>query len=265
MKSPFPGLDPYLEPFWSNVHTSMTTYIRDYLQSELPDGLWAQVEESVTIAAPQNAAKRPRVFPDIHVTDRQPWRPVWNEAVGGLAVAEPLVIPDDEPLTLRHIEIVDTKSGGEVITAIEVLSPANKVGSVQRHEYRSKQQSFVRALVNLVEIDLIRAGGYNLAAPVDRISEDKLNGYLISVYRASSFPREWERYPVSRRERLPAFRIPLRTEDADIALDLQAILDQCYQKGGYHLGIDYSGEPSPPLPEADRAWMDELLREKGLR
>ena len=35
--------------------------------------------------------------------------------------------PQDEPQTLRHIEIVGGGNGERVITAIEFLSPANKV------------------------------------------------------------------------------------------------------------------------------------------
>lgn len=263
MKSPFPGLDPYLESFWSNVHTRMMTYIADQLQGQLPEGLWARVEESVTVDDFEQEISR-AAYPDIHISDGQSWTAEWKDEIGGIAVAEPLVITD-EPLTQRHIAIVDTRTGSPVVTAIEVLSPANKVGVVKRDEYRHKQTEYLRGGVNLVEIDLVRAGGYILSAPEDRIPEEQRDGSLISVYRVNSPVPEWEVYPVSLRLPLPAFRIPLRRGDTDIALDLQAILEQCYQNGSYHLGIDYTRPPSPPVAERDRGWMDGLLREKGLR
>lgn len=264
MKSPFPGLDPYLEEYWSNVHTSMMTYIRDQMQGSLPEGLWAKVEESVTIDDP-DVGKLIQAYPDVHVTDTRPWEPAWNKEVGGLAVAEPFVIANDEPLTARHIEIVDTKSGNAIVTAVEVISPSNKVGYTQRHEYQSKRQRFVRAGVNLVEIDLVRAGSYNLSAPIEKVPEDKLDGYLISVFRVFAAPSEWELYFPTLREPLPAFRIPLRPHDDDIALDLQAVMDQCYRNGSYHLGIDYAKAPKPNVKENDRDWLDSLLREQGIR
>ena len=31
-KSPFPGMDPYLEQFWRDVHHALITYSRDQLQ-----------------------------------------------------------------------------------------------------------------------------------------------------------------------------------------------------------------------------------------
>ncbi len=58
--------------------------------------------------------------------------------------------------------------------------------------------------------------------------------------------------------------IPLCPGDADVTLDLQAILDECYRKGGYD-DINYRAAPSPRLDLDDEVWADALLREKGLR
>jgi hypothetical protein len=56
----------------------------------------------------------------------------------------------------------------------------------------------------------------------------------------------------------------LRPADADVRLDLQAILEQCYRNGGYD-GIDYTRDPAPPLPGDDAVWADTLLRKHGRR
>lgn len=256
MKSPFPGLDPYLQEFWSNVHTSMMTYIRDQLQQQLPPGLWTRVEESVAIDDP--ADEKPRtVFPDVHVTEEGSARPAWKaEVEGGVAVAEPLVIPA-EPRTQRHIEIVDTHSGAKVVTVIEVLSPSNKEGP-GRESYWHKQRDYIHGEVNLVEMDLLRPGGHIVAVPFGNLPRTHQRGCIISVYR--THPRtEFEVYPVSLRKRLPCFCVPLRATDKDVALDLQAVLDQCYANGRYDIGIDYAQPPEPPLAEADRQWAAALI------
>ena len=73
-----------------------------------------------------------------------------------------------------------------------------------------------------------------------------------------------EVYRVPLRERLPIIPIPLRETDPDAVLDLQAILDQCYENGGYD-DLNYAVDPDPPLDPEDAAWADTLLREKGLR
>jgi Protein of unknown function (DUF4058) len=48
MKSPFPGMDPYLEACWGDVHVSLVIYARNQLQRQLPGNMRARVEEQVT-------------------------------------------------------------------------------------------------------------------------------------------------------------------------------------------------------------------------
>jgi len=47
MKSPFPGMDPYLERYWRDLHQSLIIYTRDELQDRLPPQLRARIEERV--------------------------------------------------------------------------------------------------------------------------------------------------------------------------------------------------------------------------
>jgi hypothetical protein len=49
-----------------------------------------------------------------------------------------------------------------------------------------------------------------------------------------------------------------------VSLDLQALIDQCYENGGYDT-IDYRQPVQPPLDPADLAWTEEWLRGKGMR
>ena len=73
-----------------------------------------------------------------------------------------------------------------------------------------------------------------------------------------------EIYRVPLREPLPAIRVPLRETDADVGLDLQALITQVYRHGRYD-DIDYTVPPVPPLAPDDETWADELLREAGKR
>jgi hypothetical protein len=67
------------------------------------------------------------------------------------------------------------------------------------------------------------------------------------------------------RSPLPAIRIPLRERDQDIRLDLQAILEQAYRKGRYHLTIDYAEPPEPPLANEDAKWARALIKKSKRR
>jgi hypothetical protein len=50
-----------------------------------------------------------------------------------------------------------------------------------------------------------------------------------------------------------------------VLLDLQALIQQAYQRGRYEGALDYGRDPDPALGDADAEWADQMLREKGLR
>jgi hypothetical protein len=73
-------------------------------------------------------------------------------------------------------------------------------------------------------------------------------------------PWRHEVYPIPLRDPLPAIRIPLRQTDKDVHLDLQALVEQAYRKGRYHLTVDYGQPPDPPLAAAEAKWARALLK-----
>jgi hypothetical protein len=87
---------------------------------------------------------------------------------------------------------------------------------------------------------------------------------LVHVSEESMRPRGFL-YPIRLIGRLPVIPIPLKPEDPDARLDLQAVLDAAYDRAGYDLEIDYRKEPEPQLDGELAAWADELLRSKSLR
>ena len=169
MKSPFPGMDPYLERHWGDVHQAVITYVRDWLQSRLPQDLRARMQERVYIETPD--VRRGEYYPDVRVIERPRPAPTAGSATAvadpasatgndnGCVPAEPILIHlDSEPITESYIEIIDAKSGHRVVTAIEVLSPTNKQPTEGQRLYLKKRADMKVAGVNTVEIDLLRAG-----------------------------------------------------------------------------------------------------------
>src|SRR4051794_9288612 len=118
MPSPFPGMDPYLEGHWRDVHARLIIYASDALQGVLPGSLRARVEERVLLETPQGIGDHP-LFPDVRVVEYGPTvRPgpeVRPEA--GVDLADPLLVetePDTE--TETFLEIIDRESGNRVVT-----------------------------------------------------------------------------------------------------------------------------------------------------
>ncbi|WP_448541793.1 DUF4058 family protein [Roseiflexus sp.] len=58
----------------------------------------------------------------------------------------------------------------------------------------------------------------------------------------------------------PRIAIPLHPPDPDAVLDVQAVLERCYEHGAYSDLIDYRLDPEVALPADDVAWVDAHLR-----
>lgn len=250
-ENPFPGMNPYLESRWGDVHARLVAYAADALQDGLPPDLRARMQERVFI---ESDAIAQRAFsPDVHVYEGIRGGAGPTAATSSTAVAEPLVIhlPETE-IPETYLEIIDARSGGRVVTIIEFVSRSNKAFGAGRQLYKQKQSDARQASTNLVEIDLLR-GGYpaTLAAP-EVVPPENWATYHASVWRAVR-PLLLDYYPIPLRQRLPRIRIPLRSTDPDVVLDLQELVNLSYRRGRYD-DIDYTRPPEPPLQEQDAEW-----------
>lgn len=262
MKSPFPGMDPYLEQHWGDVHHRLVTYACDQVQPQLPAQLRARMEERVFVESDEPEYRA--FYPDIHVVERGRASQPAAAPEGNVALEEPLVVHiDEEPLSQGYIEIIDAGSGNRVVTVIEFLSPANKVRGEGRDLYLQKQRETRAAGVSLVEVDLTRSGRRVTLLPPERTPASHRTTYQVCVLRGRT-PHKVEVYRAPLDRRLPTIRVPLRETDADVPLDLQALVDQCYRNGRYD-DLDYRSPPVPPLEAPDAAWADEMLRSTGMR
>lgn len=260
MKSPFPGMDPYLEQHWGDVHHNLVTFAQGMINDYLPRDLRARVQERVLVELPSEDRT---YYPDIRVVEHErPGQSGTAPAVSGVALAEPLEVPFLEPETQGYIEIIETRPERRVITVLEILSPSNKYAGRGRELYRQKQLDLIEGEVSLVEIDLLRAGPHVLQVSLGRIPPSHRTPYKVCVHRGWKASAEIYRAPL--REALPAIRVPLRETDTDVPLDLQALIAQVYRHGRYD-DIDYTLPPVPPLDPDDEAWADALLRQAGKR
>ncbi|HOB99109.1 MAG TPA: DUF4058 family protein [Verrucomicrobiota bacterium] len=260
-KNPFPGMNPFFQQRWRDAHTMLVAYCRDALQERLPADLVAGAEEETVVIGADEHETAYR--PDVQV--REPWR--LQEPAAAAVAVNSSIPPGTEPLRVlvedeieRWIEIRDTT--GRLVTALEWLSPSNKLETEERERFHRRRRRFLSGGASVVEMDLVRQGAWLFPEGVRRALRGAGATYGVCVFRAGR-TGECEVYPIRLRDRLPCLRIPLRPTDADVALDLQPLIDQCHERGRYHL-LDYRFALDPPLAPEDAAWAEHLLREGHL-
>jgi hypothetical protein len=269
MPSPFPGMDPYLEDpvRWPDMHQGLITYIRDALSPQIRPNYFARMGERVYVISPPHA-----MYPDVMLVQRAARETTTTYAPVSVAEVKPASAAETKPIIITlppvehrepFIEIVHA-AGEEIVTVIEVLSPSNKMDGERRAQYRVKQKQILESAAHLIEIDLLASGQWSIAIPVEARAQLPPHRYIISAHRATA-RYEFEVYPIPLASALPRVNVPLRAPDADVVLELQAVLTQCYANGGYDGLIDYRRPPRALLSPEEAAWVDGLLRGKGIR
>ena len=266
MNSPFPGMDPFLELHWGDVHSRLITYLSDALQPHLPDDLRARIEERVFVESDFGHSRL--VIPGVRVFESTHRQGGLNS--GGTAIAEltDVEATEVEPFVfnLHGLEITEgfieirERGGGRVVTVIEILSRANKFPGPGQEMYRQKQDEVLQSNASLVEIDLVRGGQRVLALPTCDIPPQHRHDSLACISPG------WKRsqrvlYALPLTKQLPGIRIPLRETDPPVRLQLQPLIDRAYELGGYD-DIDYTQELDPPLTTDEVAWVKTLWTTK---
>lgn len=221
MLSFFPGMNPYLEntALWPNVHGRLIVAIADTLSSQLLPTYQSIVEEAIyRLDSPLEQQPSVIVRTPVPTTFRQ-----------------------------RFIEIRNT-ANQEVVTIIEVLSPANKRGE-GRARYQEKRSRILESQTNLVEVDLLHRG-----KPMPTVRGDVTSHYRILVSSVQQRPQALS-YPFNLAQPLPKVPLPLREGDLEPVIDFQALLNQVYERSGYAFSIDYSLPPKPGWGKAEMAWI----------
>ncbi len=256
MPSPFPGMDPFLEDpmYWPDVHHRLITAIGDELAGEMSPDFFVRIEERVYITHPKDDTGYAALIPDVGVVAGRP-QPAQPSAVPGVMIAPFIEIERimEPEIHDRYLTVYDRRSQ-EVVTVIELLSPANKVkNSRGREMLLDKRRALVNAGASYLEIDLLRGGERD---------EDLIghSDYLVTLQRRGHY--KLQVWYAGLRDPLPTVAVPLRPPYADVPLALQRILNETYDRARYGDSVEYTDAPPPPaLKTPDLLWVRRQLAE----
>lgn len=257
MRPPFPGMDPWLEDpeLWPNVHNSLIVSIRDALTPLVVPRYFVRVESRMTVLTGEDFDQLYRPHVAIRTDDLASPPRESGTAVIEAVEAKPyrvLVRLEEDEIEECFLTIQELPER-KLVTAIEVLSPTNKRTKKARQDYLDKRSDLIRSGVNLVEIDLLRAGQRmplnNAPPPTD---------YRILVYRPRP-NRFAEVFGFSYKDPIPSILIPLSHGEAEPTLDLNAVLHALIGRARYDLTINYRHPPTPRLRKEDQAWAESII------
>ena len=260
MPCPFPGMDPYIErpAIWADFHDSLITSIRGALQPVLRPRYVALVQDRLYVVQSQ----RP-ILPDVAVVETRHGHAAEAATATAVELDEAVVFElADEEVREPYIEINEPAAGNRLVTAIEVLSPDNKLPGTGRKMYQRKRRERLSAGANLVEIDLLRAGKPTFRVTAEQLAQLPPWRYLAAVRRR---PRKQEIYPIALQNRLPRIAVPLLPGDRDARLDLQAVFTRTWEEGPYPEVLGYDGPPPGTLTPEELTWCTTRLRQAGMR
>ncbi len=249
MKSPFPGMDPYLEDprYWRDFHDRFITYLAEAIQPLVLPKYAAMSQHRVYLMPNEQVH-----VPDISILRTGHELPNG----GGVAVAttadQPTIVDfAGESVREPFVTIVDPSDENRIVTVIEILSPDNKRPGHGRLSYVRNRKEMWQAGANLVEIDLLQDG-----KPTVRTAKPAPEGetppYVVVVSRTE--PTQCERYAFTLRDRFPRISLPLDCGVPDVMLDLGLVFERCYATSPYGVILDRKQPIAGPASGLDRDW-----------
>jgi len=262
-------MDPYLEqnPLFHELHTQFLAEAQRLLQPQLRPRYVAKLERHLSEGSVWGLANGTisldRKEPDLTLTAALGAALVESTALLAKPLASAVAELDADELALRQqrrLVIYVNAKPRQAVTGIELLSPTNKeAGSVGQARYLEKRSSALHGGLHWVEIDLLRGG----ERPPLEVKLPRAVTYL--AYVAQAQPTGWNylAYGWQLHDPLPKLPIPLLGGDQAV-LDLGACLRAAYDSVAADEEVDYAGAPPPPaLRRQERAWVRQVLRERG--
>lgn len=256
MPSPFPGMNPFLENpgIWHGFHQRLVTAIADELTVQVRPNYIVLLEEQIYLHELTEETRSSAGRADVALAGRYRGTGPASSATLAAPVTGRLVEALDEE-RLGYVEIRD-RNGRELVTVIELLSPANKRPGPDREQYLHKRRRLLRSTAHLVELDLLRNWP---RMPVENLPACD---YLVLISRSEERP-DVDLWPVRIRESLPEVPVPLHSP-ASVVLDLQSLVHNVYDAAGYEDYL-YDSELDPSLSAADAAWSGEVVKSAASR
>jgi hypothetical protein len=238
MPNPFPGMNPYLEQpeFWSDFHNHLVIALAKALIPKLLPKYRVVTDKWIYKVAGSTAMAIGRPDLAMQQAKRQSALPTKTALLNVQPI--PVTLPMPQEIQQSYLEVKDVATQ-EVISTLEILSPANKRGEGQK-KYEAKRQLVLDSLTHLVEIDLLRDG-----SPLPFETDAESSHYRILVSRSQTRPVA-DLYPFNLGDRIPDFPLPLRPEDHEPIVNLQQIVTDLYAQLGYDYFINYDHAPPPP-------------------
>ena len=159
MPSPFPGMNPYLEQedVWHDFHERFIPLAATLLGGQLRPRYIVKIDEHIYVHDLAAESRRWVGRADVSLGRGSPeatHEPAPGPATGLLEAPAQVRLPAVDRERLSYVEIRDRRDR-ELVTVIELLSPANKYMGPDRGQYLAKRVELLNGPVHLVEIDLL--------------------------------------------------------------------------------------------------------------
>jgi hypothetical protein len=245
-------MNPYLEQedAWHDFHERFLPLVAEWIAAQVDPRYIVKIDEHIYIHELSAEQRRFLGRADITIGRGTPAATDRQTATAVLEAPAEGYLPAVDVERLAFVEIRDRRNR-QLVTLIELLSPANKRPGPDRDQYLAKRHEVLASAAHFVEIDLLRGGR---RPPVEDLPACE---YCVLISRSEERPRVGI-WPLRLRDRLPLVPIPLRAPDPDAQLDLQEVLHDIYDKAHYQTYI-YDGAPDPPLTPQDEVWARQFL------
>jgi hypothetical protein len=222
MRSPFPGMNPYLESekTWPAFQHQLVSAIYQLLLPALVDQYRTRVQD--------------REF----ITE------------------EPLFTSIIKTTHHEHFIEVRHRTTDRLITLIEVVSPANRLFNTGKTALVEARKSALAEGANVLWIDLILQGQSPLN--IQNRNENPFD-YHLALTRAN-LPTTVELYTNQMAKRLPRCKVPLASEEAELVLDVQQAVNRAYELGHFAAKVEMKGLPPGKWSPEQEAWLQSILK-----
>ncbi|MCU0480380.1 MAG: DUF4058 family protein [Anaerolineae bacterium] len=275
----FIGVHPYINSWlqtpsdteglsgWGAFHASHVVIIAEVIQSVLPEHYVAFAEQSIQLTGwdwDSGQVERPRK-PDVTILQSRP-----SSGFTGLQNAPtPTMVfdldePEEFPEPMKRVVIREFRDGriGRPVTAIELLSPTNKLPKSDYYHYQRKRQEVIISGVSLVEIDYLHESRPIIAQIPHYPDQPNSHPYYILVtdVRPTQFRKTANVFAFGLDEPIPHIPIPL-AGDESVILDLMQAYQLTLARGAWlrlvdsMIEADYHTARFDTYHPKDQAWI----------